>query len=81
MTDRARWYAYALFVRRPWIARSFAMTFDPDYLRELSLTVRLTAGSVDEIHERNDLDPWARWVLDSSVADYVPEAQPVPSPT
>ncbi len=80
-TERARWYAYALFVRRPWIPRSFEMAFDPDYLRELRRTVRLTAGSVDAIHERNDLDPWARWVLDSSAADYVPEPQPAPSPT
>ena len=80
-TERARWYVYALFVRRPWIPCSFEMAFDPDYLRELRRTVRLTAGSVDAIHERNDLDPWARWVLDSSAADYVPEPQPAPSPT
>ncbi len=79
MTERARWYAYALFVRRPWIARSFAMSFDPNHLQELRLTVRLTAGSADEIHERGDLDPWARWVLHSSDADYVPEREPARS--
>lgn len=80
MTELARWYAYALFVRRPWIARSFAMSFDANQLQELRRSVRLTAQSADEIHEHGDLDPWARWVLHSSDADYVPDPEPPPCP-
>ena len=73
MTERARWYAYALFARRPWSARSFAMSFDADDHGQQRLTVQLTADSIDEIHERGDLDAWASWVLHSSDTDYVPE--------
>ncbi len=78
MTERARWYAYALFVRRPWTARSFSMSFDANERQELRRSVRLTAQSADEIHEHGDLDPWARWVLHSSDVDYVPEREPAP---
>jgi hypothetical protein len=73
MTERARWYAYALFVRRPWVTRSFSMAFDDDRVQELRRSVRLTVQSTDEIVERGDLDHWARWVLHSSDVDYVPE--------
>ena len=76
MTERARWYAYALFVRRPWKARSFSMSFDANHVQELRRSVRLTAQSTDEIREDGDLVPWARWVLHSSDVDYFPEREP-----
>jgi hypothetical protein len=79
MTERARWYAYALFIRRPWVTRSFSMAFDDDRTHELRRSVRLAVQSTDEIVERGDLDHWARWVLHSSEVDYVPEPAPCPN--
>jgi hypothetical protein len=72
MTERARWYAYALFVRRPWLARSFAMAFDDDRHEQLRRTLTLNARSIDEMRGYGDLEEWADWVLESADADFLP---------
>ncbi len=73
MTARARRYAHTLFLRRPWVPRSFAMRFDFSARgwhpldRQFDWRVR----SLDELRRAGDLDDWAGWVLDSRDADYL----------
>jgi hypothetical protein len=81
MTARARDYAYALFVRRPWAPRSFRPAFDiPERgWHPLDRNVELCATSVADVTRFGDLDDWAAWVLDTRDDDYVaPVAAPLP---
>jgi hypothetical protein len=73
MTARARHYAHALFIRRPWIPRSFAMQFDftERGWHPLDRNVAWRVETIDELHRAGDLDAWAAWVLDSREADYL----------
>jgi len=74
MTERARRYAHALFVERPWPTRSFDLVFDfaEHGWHPTDRNVALRASSLEDIERCHDLGPWARWVLDSSEPDYVP---------
>lgn len=71
---RARAYAYALFLCRPWRPRSFAnrLDFPASGWHPLDRNAVLTATSVDEIRAAGDLDQWAAWVLDTDDADFLP---------
>ena len=81
-TRRARDYAYALFVRRPWAPRSFRSTFDipEEGWHPLDRNVQVCARSVADVEHAGDLDDWAAWVLDTRDDDYVaPAAAPLPA--
>ena len=73
MTARARHYAHALFIRRPWVPRSFTMQFDfaERGWHPLDRNVSWSVENVDELHRAGDLDAWATWVLDSRESDYL----------
>jgi hypothetical protein len=73
MTTRARRYADALFLRRPWVPRSFSLSFAfaERGWSPLDRNVAWRAGSVEELRRAGDLDAWAEWVLDSREPDYV----------
>jgi hypothetical protein len=72
-TARARRYAHTLFIRRPWPARSFSMTFDfPERgWHPLDRNVEWRVRSTEELHRTGDLDNWAAWVVGSREADYL----------
>lgn len=73
MTDRARRYAYALFLQRPWRLRSMAMILDfPEQgWHPLDRNVELTVRSLDELRANGDLDEWATWAAFSRKFDFM----------
>jgi hypothetical protein len=73
MTARARRYAHALFLRRPWVPRSFALSFafSERGWHPLDRNVEWTVSSLDELERVGDLDEWAGWVVDSREPDYL----------
>jgi hypothetical protein len=75
---RARRYAYTLFLRRPWAARSFRLSFDyaPRGWHPLDRNARWAVESLDALRESSDLGGWADWVLGSHDPDYVPALAP-----
>jgi len=73
MVDRARWYAYALFIRRPWVPRAFSLTYDGARPQQLRRSLTLTSRSLDELRAPGDLDAWARWALDADTEDHLPD--------
>ena len=79
---KARQYAYALFLRRPWAARSFRLAFDyaPNGWHPLDRNAHWAIDSPDALRESSDLGGWADWVLGSSDADYVPDLAPDDAP-
>jgi hypothetical protein len=74
MRTKARQYASALFLRRPWLTRSFELVFDfaDEGWHPIDRNVRFSAGSIDELRGRGDLAQWARWARDSHDSDYLP---------
>jgi hypothetical protein len=77
-TERARRYAHALFLRRPWLTRSFSLEFDfPERgWHPADRNVVWRARSLDEVRRSSDLTSWAAWVTGSNDPDYLgsPEA-------
>jgi hypothetical protein len=73
-TTRARRYAHALFLERPWPAQSFAMTFDfaDRGWHPLDRNLVVTAGSLDRFRADTDLQAWAAWARDTHELDYMP---------
>jgi hypothetical protein len=71
MTRRARRYAHAQFVRRPWTTESFALRFQfaDQGWHPTDRNVEFTARSVGEIRRLGDLDRFATWALDSDATD------------
>jgi len=74
----ARSYAYAFFVRHPWLVRSFEFTFDfPERgWHPLDRNLTVTARSEGDLHRQGDLDEWARWVLDTRDQDFLATQRP-----
>jgi hypothetical protein len=73
MTGRARRYAHALFLRRPWPTRSLEIVVDRSIggYRPVDRNVVLRAHTLPDLHANGDLDAWARWVLSSRDVDFV----------
>jgi hypothetical protein len=73
MTQRARRYAHTLLLRRPWVTRSFELTFDfPERgWHPLDRNVEWTIDSIAAMESAGDLSRWASWALDSTDADYL----------
>ncbi len=74
VVDRARRYAHTLFLRRPWLATTFSMTYgidDQDW-HPLYRNVDLVDGSPDALRRSSDLVPWSEWVVGSRAPDYLP---------
>jgi hypothetical protein len=71
--QRARRYVHALFVRRPWAARSFRLVFDfPESgWNPLDRNVEWAVPTVRSLHDCGDLDAWASWVLNHDSVDYL----------
>lgn len=69
----AKRHAHAIFVRRPWIMKSFR----PDYgdysnaANPLALNLHLAARSLEEINSNGDLRLWAEWAADPDKVDYL----------
>jgi hypothetical protein len=73
MRIRARRYAYALFLRRPWIPRSFALRFDlpDDGWHPIDRNVIVTATGVADVEAHGDLHAWSTWAIRSHESDYL----------
>lgn len=70
---QARRYAHTLFLRRPWIARSFALSFaflDRGW-HPLDRNLEWTVTSVDALGESPDLGAWADWALRGRGDDFL----------
>ena len=78
MRTRARQYAHALFLQRPWLTKSFELVFDiPDEgWHPIDRNVRFTVQSVDELRARGDLTEWAQWATHSPAADFLQQCAP-----
>lgn len=75
---RARRYAHTLFTRRPWVPRSFSMSFDfPEQgWHPLDRNVTWNLRNSAALAAQCDLDRWSAWVLNSREDDYL-EAESV----
>lgn len=73
MRTKARQYAHALFLRRPWLTKSFELVFDipEEGWHPIDRNVRFTVGSVDELRSLGDLTQWARWARESHDSDFL----------
>jgi hypothetical protein len=73
MRTKARQYATALFLRRPWPTRSFELVFDfaDEGWHPIDRNVRFSVSSVDELRDRGDLTPWARWARELCDSDFL----------
>jgi hypothetical protein len=73
MRMRARQYAHTLFLRRPWLTRSFDLRFDlPDEgWHPIDRNVVTTAAGVADVEARGDLGSWSNWALESRDSDYL----------
>ncbi|MFA5882568.1 MAG: hypothetical protein WDA60_01825 [Acidimicrobiia bacterium] len=72
-TVRARRYAHTLFVRRPWVARSFRLRFE--FLERgwhpLDRNLDWTLATASALADSPDLGHWAAWALRSSETDFL----------
>jgi hypothetical protein len=71
---RAKVHAHALFVRRPWILRSFALEFGTDVTDPLYQNLHSAVQGDAEIAENGDLDAFADWAADFGSIDYLASA-------
>jgi hypothetical protein len=78
-TARARRYAHAFFVDRPWITRSFELSFEfPERgWNPLDRNVRLRVGEADTFVDAPDLAAWRTWVTTSDAPDFFGRPNPV----
>jgi hypothetical protein len=69
VTGRARRYAHALFLGRPWVTRSFHTTLDfrPSGWHPLDRNVALDTDGPGAFDEAGDLRRWAAWVTGGGV--------------
>jgi hypothetical protein len=76
MRLRARRYAHALFLRRPWKTRSFSLVFDlPERgWNPLDRNVTWNARSHADLDSAGDLGDWADWACQREEPDYVSRA-------
>ena len=81
--ERARRYAHALFVRRPWVSESFEMRFQfSDHgWNPLDRNLRLRVDDVDQFRAAPDLAPWRTWVTRSRDPDFFGPANAATRPT
>jgi hypothetical protein len=68
---RARVHAHALFVRRPWIYKSFKTEIGADVSDPLFQNLVPTVITDREIAENGDLDEFAAWAVQSAEIDYL----------
>jgi hypothetical protein len=68
---RARVHAYALFVLRPWIYRSFKTKIGADLSDPLFQNLFPAVMSEREIAENADLDDFAAWAVEPAKIDYL----------
>jgi len=75
MQTKARRYAHTLFLRRPWLTKSFALVFDfaDEGWHPTDRNVRFTVDSVEQLRERGDLTEWAQWAHASGDFDFLTE--------
>ena len=73
---RAKVHAHALFIRRPWILRSFELEFGTDVTDPFYQNLHPTVGSDAEIARNGDLDAFATWAEDFPSIDYLERPQP-----
>ena len=71
---RAKVHAHALFIRRPWILRSFELEFGTDVTDPFYQNLHPTVGSDAEIARNGDLDAFADWAADFTSIDYLTPA-------
>lgn len=78
-TALARRHAHSIFVRRPWLMRTFRAEYE-DYstnTNPLAQNIRLAARSLDEIHANGDLRAWAEYAGLPEQIDYLQAPPPV----
>jgi hypothetical protein len=70
--ERARRYAHALFVRRPWTSESFEMSFhySAEGWNPLDRNLLLRVDNVEQFRAAADLSRWRTWVTRSRAADF-----------
>ncbi|WP_375159464.1 hypothetical protein [Bradyrhizobium sp. RDT46] len=68
---RARVHAHALFVRRPWIYKSFRTEIGADVSDPLFQNLVPTVRTHSEITKNGDLDDFAAWATDATAIDYL----------
>jgi hypothetical protein len=75
-TQRAKWHAFALFLRRPWVPTAFTSRFDfPERgWHPLDRNVELRATSYADLEADPALAAWARWAARSGDADFLSPA-------
>lgn len=75
-TIRARRYAHTLFLRRPWVPRTFELVYDfPEQgWHPLDRNVKWRVGSSASARSMPDLDAWGAWVCSSRAEDYLAPA-------
>jgi hypothetical protein len=71
-TERARRYAHALFVERPWVPESFEMVFKfPERgWNPLDRNVRLRVDGARPLFDGSDATRWRDWVIADRVPDF-----------
>lgn len=69
---RAKWHAYAAFLLRPWIMKSFHSQFARHSQRNhpLDHNLVLHADSLHDLMSSDDLEKWRRWAV-AGTYDYV----------
>jgi len=67
----ARVHAHALFVRRPWVYKSFKTEIGPNVLDPLFQNLVPVVASDADIGRNGDLDEFARWAENSEEIDYL----------
>ncbi len=67
----ARVHAHALFVRRPWVYKSFKTEIGPDIRDPLFQNLVPVVTSDADIRRNRDLDEFARWAERSEEIDYL----------
>ena len=69
----ARKHAHAIFVKRPWVMKSFRPEFG-DYSstqNPLSQNFVLSAQSINEINDNGDLQKWSNWASNRHSIDFI----------
>jgi len=79
--ERARRYAHALFVRRPWTSESFEMrsTFSERGWSPFDRNLRLRVDDLEQFRAAADLAPWRAWVTGSRDPDFFGSSSPTSS--
>ncbi|MCG2630711.1 hypothetical protein L6654_29175 [Bradyrhizobium sp. WYCCWR 13023] len=67
----ARVHAHALFVRRPWVYKSFKTEIGPDFRDPLFQNLVPVVTDDADIRRNHDLDEFARWAELSEEIDYL----------